>query len=193
MHCISLAILSWVSWFPSLAVGTNWPFCVDVPLNNQSINLSFSAQDFSHNITHLANTIDYVSNWTCCNFLSLNSSKTEFFFVFLPPQLCKLNNPTIHLPNIVILSLAYSSIATSLFHSNYNNYLLLNLLILESVHWLKMNEGNKYKVLSLSLTYKSLKTGQPSYLHSLFSFLSHRSAHSSSLITLSHPFSRLSS
>jgi len=36
MHCISLAILS---RFPSLAVGFNWPFCVDVPLNNQPTNI----------------------------------------------------------------------------------------------------------------------------------------------------------
>jgi len=35
MHCISLAILSRLSRFPSPTVGTNWPFCVDVPLNNQ--------------------------------------------------------------------------------------------------------------------------------------------------------------
>jgi len=38
MYCISLAIPSCLSQFPSLAVGTNWPFCVDVPLNNQSMN-----------------------------------------------------------------------------------------------------------------------------------------------------------
>jgi len=41
--------------------------------------------------------------------------------------------------------------------------------ILKSLHWLKMNEKIKYKV--LSLTYKSLKTDQPSYLRSLFSLL----------------------
>jgi len=36
MHCISLAILIRLSRFPSPAVGTNWPFCVDVPLKHQS-------------------------------------------------------------------------------------------------------------------------------------------------------------
>jgi len=40
MHCISLAILSRLSRFPSPAVGTNWPFCVDVPLKHQSISCS---------------------------------------------------------------------------------------------------------------------------------------------------------
>jgi len=36
MHCISLAILSRLIRFPSPVVGTNWPFCVDVPLKHQS-------------------------------------------------------------------------------------------------------------------------------------------------------------
>jgi len=40
---------------------------------------------------------------------------------------------------------------------------------------------------SLSVTYKSLKTGQPSYLRSLRSFSSHHCTQSSSLITLSRP------
>jgi len=39
MHCISLAILSGLSRFPAPAVGTNWPWCVNVPLKtNQPIN-----------------------------------------------------------------------------------------------------------------------------------------------------------
>jgi len=38
------------------------------------------------------------------NFLSLNPSKPEFFIFVLPQQLSELNNPTIHLPNNVILS-----------------------------------------------------------------------------------------
>jgi len=55
--------------------------------------------------------------------------------------------------------------------------------ILKSLHWLKINERIKYDV--LSLTYKSLKIDQPSYLRSLLSFPSHRCTRSSSLITLS--------
>jgi len=57
--------------------------------------------------------------------------------------------------------------------------------ILKSLHWLKINERIKYKV--HCLTYKSLKTSQPSYLRSLLSFPSHRCTRSSSLITLSRP------
>jgi len=38
------------------------------------------------------------------NFLSLNPSKTEFLIFGLPQQLSKLNNPTIYIPNNVILS-----------------------------------------------------------------------------------------
>jgi len=63
--------------------------------------LSFSALDFSHNITHLENTIT--------NFLSLNPSKTEFLIFGIPQQLSKLNNPTIHQPNNVILSCWFCS------------------------------------------------------------------------------------
>jgi len=62
--------------------------------------------------------------------------------------------------------------------------------ILKSLHWLKISERIKYKV--LCLTHKSLKTGQPSFLRSLLSFPSHRCTRSSSLITLSR-FSYLSS
>jgi len=58
-------------------------------------------------------------------------------------------------------------------------------LILKSLHWLKINERIKYIV--LSLTYKSLKTGQPFYLLSLLSFPLHRFTRSTSLITLSCP------
>jgi hypothetical protein len=57
--------------------------------------------------------------------------------------------------------------------------------ILKSLHWLKINERIQYKV--LSLTYKSLQTGYPSYLRSLLSFTPHRSTRSSSLITLNRP------
>jgi len=66
--------------------------------------LSFYALDFSPSITHLENTITKVSNWMSSNFLSLNPSKIEFLIFDLPQHLSKLNNPTIHLPNNVILS-----------------------------------------------------------------------------------------
>jgi len=57
--------------------------------------------------------------------------------------------------------------------------------IFKSLHWLKINERIQYKVLPLA--YKSLKTGQPSYLHSLLPFSSHCCTRSSSLITFSRP------
>jgi len=49
--------------------------------------LSLSALDFSHNITHLENSITNVSNWMSSNFLSRNPSKTAFFILRLPEQL----------------------------------------------------------------------------------------------------------
>ena len=57
--------------------------------------------------------------------------------------------------------------------------------VLRSLHWLKINERIKYKL--LSLTYKVLTTKQPSYLHHLISVQPHRSTRSSSLVTLTRP------
>jgi len=45
-----------------------------------------------------------VSNWMSSNFLSLNSSVTDFLIFGLPQQLSKLNNSTIHLLNNVTIS-----------------------------------------------------------------------------------------
>jgi len=66
------------------------------------LNFSSHSQDFSHNITHLENTITKL--WMSSNFLSFNSSKTEFLIFGLPQQFSKLNTPTIYQPNNVILS-----------------------------------------------------------------------------------------
>jgi len=57
--------------------------------------------------------------------------------------------------------------------------------ILKSLHWLKVNERIEYKL--LSLTYKTLTTAQPSYLHSLISVQPPRATHSSCIVTLSRP------
>ena len=56
--------------------------------------------------TSVAPKIVPVANPTTGNsstLLSLNPSKTEFLVIGLPKQLEKLNHPTIHLPNDVIL------------------------------------------------------------------------------------------
>ena len=53
--------------------------------------------------------------------------------------------------------------------------------ILKSLHWLKINERIQYKV--LSLTYKTLHSCHPSYLHSLLSLKRNSSTRSSSLVT----------
>jgi len=57
--------------------------------------------------------------------------------------------------------------------------------ILKSLHLLKINERIEYKL--LSLTYKTLTTAQPSYLHSLVSVQPPRATRSSSVVTLSRP------
>ena len=77
--------------------------------DDTQLYLSFSAGDFSHNIAHLEQTVSNVYNWMSSNFLSLNPSQTEFLVIGLPKQLGKLNHPTIHLPNNVILSPVHSA------------------------------------------------------------------------------------
>jgi len=57
--------------------------------------------------------------------------------------------------------------------------------ILRSLHWLKITERIKYKL--LSLTCKVFTTTQPSYLHKLITVQPPRSTRSSSLVTLARP------
>ena len=56
---------------------------------------------------------------------------------------------------------------------------------LKSLHGLKVNERIEYKI--LSLTYKTLSTAQPAYLHNLISLQSPGRTRSSSLITITRP------
>ena len=62
--------------------------------------------------------------------------------------------------------------------------------VLKSLHWLKVNERIKYKL--LSLTYKVLTTNQPQYLHNLISVQSCHNTRSSSTVTLARPPTRSS-
>jgi len=57
--------------------------------------------------------------------------------------------------------------------------------ILCSLHWLRITERIRYKL--LSLTYKVLTTTQPPYLHNLISIQRPRSTRSSSVVTLARP------
>jgi len=66
--------------------------------------LSLSLLDHISFIKPFFLAIANVSSWMSSNFRSLNPSKTEFLIFGLPQQLSERNNPTIHLPNNVILS-----------------------------------------------------------------------------------------
>ena len=68
-------------------------------------DISFSAPNFSHNLTNLETTIDIVSTWMSANLLSLNQSKTEFLRIGLPKQLSKISDPALLMPsNVTIIS-----------------------------------------------------------------------------------------
>ena len=62
--------------------------------------------------------------------------------------------------------------------------------VLKSLHWLKINERIKYKL--LSLTYKVLTTNQPQYLHDSISVQPCHNTRSSSMVTLARPPTRSS-
>jgi len=62
--------------------------------------------------------------------------------------------------------------------------------VLKSLHWLKIYECIKYKL--LSLTYKVLSTNQPQYFHSLISVQPCHNTRSSSMVTLARPPTRSS-
>src|SRR6218665_2374295 len=57
--------------------------------------------------------------------------------------------------------------------------------LLKKLHWLKIPERIKYKVISLS--YNTLQSSQPSYLRQLFTMQPPRSTRSSSTLTLLRP------
>ena len=57
--------------------------------------------------------------------------------------------------------------------------------VLKTLHWLKIPERIKYKV--ISLTYNTLQSSQPSYLHQLITIQPRHSTHSSSALTLPCP------
>ena len=138
----------------------------------------------------------------------------NIFLLFLNHAFIKFRDLT-RIRNTIDHTTAFT-IATSLIHSklDYCNSLLLNLPstqtkrlqlvlnaaaravtktpkfhhispILKSLHWLKINERIQYKV--LSLTYKTLHSGHPSYLHSLLSLKRNCSTRSSSVVTLNRP------
>jgi hypothetical protein len=57
--------------------------------------------------------------------------------------------------------------------------------VLKSLHWLKIDQRIHYKV--LSITYKTLQSQEPSYLHNLLHVQSNTSTRSSATVTLKRP------
>ena len=58
--------------------------------------------------------------------------------------------------------------------------------VLKILHWLKIPERIEYKI--ISITYNTLQSFQPSYLHQLFTIQPPRSTRSSSTLTLLRPY-----
>ena len=58
----------------------------------------FVPKNFSSAINNLQSTVNLISSWMSCSYLTLNPSKTEFFLIGLPQQTCKIVNPSLSLP-----------------------------------------------------------------------------------------------
>jgi len=56
---------------------------------------SFFPSDFDVNISLLQNALKQISSWVTANFLTLNSSETEFVLIGLKQQPAKLHNSSI--------------------------------------------------------------------------------------------------
>ena len=98
------------------------------------------------------------------------TTATLFYSIFHPLKLIVFNS---FLFLLLVLSLKLRSFIISLPYLN------------RLIHWLNINQRIQYKV--LSLTYKTLSSSRPAYLHSLVTLNRARSTRSSSLVTLNRP------
>lgn len=64
---------------------------------------SFSASNSASGLSALESTISAVSSWMSANFLSLNSSKTEFLLIGNHSQLSKVKNIVLSMPNNIYI------------------------------------------------------------------------------------------
>jgi hypothetical protein len=122
-------------------------------------------------LRRIRNTLDYTTAHTIAT--SLIHSKLDYcnsLFLNLPQS--QLNR----------LQLILNSSARAVCKSPKFSHITP---LLKSLHWLKIQQRIEYKV--LSITYKTLQSGQPSYLHSLLNVQSNRTTRSSDIITLQRP------
>jgi len=136
-------------------------------------HISAVSKSYFHNMRDLRRIRNTIDQTTACTFAtSLIHSKIDD----CNSLLLNLHGTQTNLLQLVLNSAARAVTKTPIFHHITP--------ILKSLHWPKINETIKYKV--LSHTYKTHKTGQPSYLRSLLSFPS-QSLYARSLITLGRP------
>ena len=76
--------------------------------------LFFLPTHFNSSIDHLHNALDRISSWMTANFLTLNSSKTEFLLIGLSKQLAKISNSSLATTHSA-RNLGFINMNTSLF------------------------------------------------------------------------------
>jgi len=169
-HALRLWVYATLRQRPDLiqnsANHVNYNIAINVKKTSKSSNYTISV--FRHRFCH-RNTIDQTT--ACTIATTLIHSKIDYCKLYSTQFTCYTNQSSSTCPELCC-SCCHQ---TSKFHHITP--------ILKSLHRLKINETN---IGSLSHTYKSLKTGLPSYLRSLLSFPS--LCPLPSLINLSHPF-----
>ena len=94
---------------PSSHIAAQSPINHHLYADDTQLFISFSPSDFSSAELSLSRTIDAISEWMTCNFLTLNPSKTEFLLIGLPQQLTKLSQSSITLRDNTTISAAISA------------------------------------------------------------------------------------
>jgi len=129
--------------------------------------------DPAGDLRRIRNTLDYSSAQTIAT--SLIHSKVDYcnsLFLNLNPR-CQLDRL-----QLIINSAARADVSKTPRYRHISP-------ILKSLHWLKIDQRIKYKV--LSLTYKTLQSQKPSYLYSFLNLQPNTSTRSSTVITLQRP------
>jgi len=152
-------------------------FDSSLTMSDHISSVSKSCFLFIRDLRRIRNTLDYNTAQTIAT--SLIHSKVDYcnsLFLNLPrTQLDRLQ---------LILNSAARAVSRSPRFTHISP-------ILESLHWLKIDQRIHYKV--LSITYKTLQSHSPSYLHNLLQVQSNTSTRSSAIVTLKRPtvYSRL--
>jgi len=161
-------------------------------INTSSLNTTHSARNlgfifdehltFSHQISALSKSCYYhIRELRCLRpYLDFKTASTIATYI-VHSKLDYCNSLYYNLPQSQMNKLynIQNSLARAVTRTQKSSHITP---VLKSLHWLKINERIKYKL--LSLTYKILTTNQPQYLHDSICVQPCHNTRSSSMVTL---------